>query len=101
MQVEVLGLDTIAVVVIGDSMWPTLRDGDTFQAVPYSNQAINIGDVVVFNDPTHTSRICVKRVIHVKPEGLFVEGDNPDPTASTDSHNYGLVSYDLLIGMKR
>lgn len=101
MQVEVLGLDTIAVVVIGDSMWPTLRDGDTFQAVPYSNQAINIGDVVVFNDPTHTSRICVKRVVHVKPEGLFVEGDNPDPTASTDSHNYGLVSYDLLIGMKR
>ena len=100
MQVEVLGLDTIAVVVIGDSMWPTLRDGDTFQAVPYSNQAINIGDVVVFNDPTHTSRICVKRVVHVKPEGLFVEGDNPDPTASTDSHNYGLVSYDLLIGMK-
>ena len=101
MQVEVLGLDTIAVVVVGDSMWPTLRDGDTFQAVPYSNQAINIGDVVVFNDPTHTSRICVKRVVHVKPEGLFVEGDNPDPTASTDSHNYGLVSYDLLIGMKR
>ena len=101
MQVEVLGLDTIAVVVIGDSMWPTLRDGDTFQAVPYSNQAINAGDVVVFNDPTHTSRICVKRVVHVKPEGLFVEGDNPDPTASTDSHNYGLVSYDLLIGMKR
>ena len=101
MQVEVLGLDTIAVVVVGDSMWPTLRDGDTFQAVPYSNQSINAGDVVVFNDPTHTSRICVKRVIHVKPEGLFVEGDNPDPTASTDSHNYGLVSYDLLIGMKR
>ena len=101
MQVEVLGLDTIAVVVIGDSMWPTLRDGDTCQAVPYSTQAINIGDVVVFNDPTHTSRICVKRVVHVKPEGLFVEGDNPDPTASTDSHNYGLVSYDLLIGMKR
>lgn len=101
MQVEVLGLDTIAVVVIGDSMWPTLRDGDTFQAVPYSNQSINAGDVVVFNDPTHTSRICVKRVVHVKPEGLFVEGDNPDPTASTDSHNYGLVSYDLLIGMKR
>ena len=101
MQVEVLGLDTIAVVVVGDSMWPTLRDGDTLQAVPYSNQSINAGDVVVFNDPTHTSRICVKRVVHVKPEGLFVEGDNPDPTASTDSHNYGLVSYDLLIGMKR
>ena len=100
MQVEVLGLETIAVVVIGDSMWPTLRDGDTFQAVPYSNQAINVGDVVVFNDPTHTTRICVKRVVYVKPEGLFVEGDNPDPTASTDSHNYGLVSYDLLIGMK-
>ena len=101
MQVEGSILNTIAVVVIGDSMWPTLRDGDTFEAIPYSNQQIEIGDVVVFNDPTHTSRICVKRVAHVKPDGLFVEGDNPDPTASTDSHNYGLVSYDLLIGMKR
>ena len=101
MQAEGSILNTIAVVVIGDSMWPTLRDGDTFEAIPYSNQPIEIGDVVVFNDPTHTSRICVKRVAHVKPDGLFVEGDNPDPTASTDSHNYGLVSYDLLIGMKR
>ena len=94
-------MTTIAVVVIGDSMWPTLRDGDTFDAVTYTNQVINEGDIVVFRDPTHPSRICVKRVVHVKQDGLFVEGDNPDPTASTDSHNYGLVSYDLLIGMKR
>ena len=101
MQVEGSSLNTIAVVVIGDSMWPTLKDGDTFEAIPYSNQSINEGDIVVFNDPTHPSRICVKRVVHVKPEGLFVEGDNPDPTASTDSHNYGLVSYNLLVGMKR
>lgn len=101
MQVEGSSLNTIAVVVIGDSMWPTLKDGDTFEAIPYSNQTINEGDIVVFNDPTHPSRICVKRVVHVKPEGLFVEGDNPDPTASTDSHNYGLVSYNLLVGMKR
>ena len=101
MQVEGSSLNTIAVVVIGDSMWPTLRDGDTFEAVSYSDQAINVGDVVVFKDPTHTSRICVKRVVHVKPKGLFVQGDNPDPTASTDSHNYGLVPYQLLIGMKR
>tara|TARA_B100000767_G_scaffold197987_1_gene184930 strand:- start:22 stop:327 length:306 start_codon:yes stop_codon:yes gene_type:complete len=100
-QVEGSSLNTIAVVVIGDSMWPTLRDGDTFEAIPYSNQSINEGDIVVFNDPTHPSRICVKRVVHIKLEGLFVEGDNPDPTASTDSHNYGLVSYDLLVGMKR
>jgi len=100
-QVEGSSLNTIAVVVIGDSMWPTLKDGDAFEAIPYSNQTINEGDIVVFNDPTHPSRICVKRVVHVKPEGLFVEGDNPDPTASTDSHNYGLVSYNLLVGMKR
>jgi nickel-type superoxide dismutase maturation protease len=99
--VEGFSLTMIAVVVIGDSMWPTLRDGDTFDAVSYTNQVINEGDIVVFSDPTHPSRICVKRVVHVKQDGLFVEGDNPDPTASTDSHNYGLVSYDLLIGMKR
>ena len=99
--VEGSNLNTIAVVVNGDSMWPTLKHGDTFNAVSYSGQIINVGDVVVFRDPTHSSRICVKRVLHVKENGLFVEGDNPDPTASTDSHNYGLVSYELLIGMKR
>ena len=101
MQVEGLNLNTIAVVVNGDSMWPTLKHGDTFDALAYSGQEINIGDIIVFRDPTHTSRICVKRVLHIKPNGLFVEGDNPDPTASTDSHNYGLISFDLLIGMKR
>ena len=101
MQVEGLNLNTIAVVVNGDSMWPTLKLGDTFDALVYSGQEINTGEIIVFRDPTHTSRICVKRVLHIKPNGLFVEGDNPDPTASTDSHNYGLVSFDLLIGMKR
>lgn len=99
--VEGLHLNTIAVVVNGDSMWPTLKHGDTFDAVSYSGQVIKVGDIVVFSDPTHPSRICVKRVLHVKEKGLFVEGDNPDPTASTDSHNYGLVSHELLIGMKR
>ncbi len=94
-------MNKIAVVVNGDSMWPTLKHGDTFEALVYSGQEINIGEIIVFRDPTHTSRICVKRVLHIKPNGLFVEGDNPDPTASTDSHNYGLVSFDLLIGMKR
>lgn len=101
MQVEGLNLSTIAVVVNGDSMWPTLKHGDTFDAVPYSGQDVKIGEIIVFRDPTHNSRICVKRVLHIKPNGLFVEGDNPDPTASTDSHNYGWISYDLLIGMKR
>lgn len=101
MQVEGLNLNTIAVVVNGDSMWPTLKHGDKFDALVYSGQEINTGEIIVFRDPTHTSRICVKRVLHIKPNGLFVEGDNPDPTASTDSHNYGLVSFDLLIGMKR
>lgn len=101
MQVEGLNLNTIAVVVNGDSMWPTLKHGDKFDALVYSGQEINTGEIIVFRDPTHTSRICVKRVLHIKPNGLFVEGDNPDPTASTDSHNYGLISFDLLIGMKR
>jgi len=100
-QVEGLNLNTIAVVVNGDSMWPTLKHGDKFDALVYSGQEIKIGEIIVFRDPTHISRICVKRVLHIKPNGLFVEGDNPDPTASTDSHNYGLVSFDLLIGMKR
>ena len=41
----------------------------------------------------------VKRVRFIENGKLFLEGDNPDPNASQDSHNFGLVNPDLLIGV--
>ena len=34
-------------------------------------------------------------------KGYFVEGDNPDPLASEDSHNFGPVSEDAIFAFKK
>lgn len=91
----------MAVVVNGDSMWPTLKDGDMITVHVFDNQHLESGDIIVFPDPRNTSRMCIKRLKRIEPNGLFVEGDNPDPTASTDSHNYGLIPFESVIGFKR
>ena len=90
-------METLAIVVNGDSMWPTLNDGDVIEAISYEGQDLNVGDLLVFCDPRDSSRICIKRLKRIEEGGYFVEGDNPDPTASTDSHNYGLISDALVI----
>ena len=94
-------MEALANVVNGDSMWPKLKDGDVIQAVPYDEQELRIGDLLVFYDPRDSSRVCIKRLKRIEANGYFVEGDNPDPTASTDSHNYGLIPDDSVIGFKR
>ena len=91
----------MAVVVNGDSMWPTLKDGDSLDVNVFGDQRLQTGDLVVFLDPRDASRICIKRLKRIEENGLFVEGDNPDPTASTDSHNYGLIPLESVIGFKR
>ena len=82
-------------------MWPTLKDGDVIKATSYDGQDLTVGDVLVFYDPRDSSRVCIKRLKRIEANGYFVEGDNPDPTASTDSHNYGLIPDRLVIGFKR
>ena len=91
----------MAVVVNGDSMWPTLKDGDTIGVNVLDNQDLQPGDLVVFPDPSDATRMCIKRLKRIEENGLFVEGDNPDPTASSDSHNYGLIPLESVIGFKR
>ena len=94
-------METLAIVVNGDSMWPTLKDGDVMHAVPYDGQDLFVGDLLVFYDPRKSSRVCIKRLKRIESDGYFVEGDNPDPTASTDSHNFGIILEDSVIGFKR
>ena len=91
----------MAVVVNGDSMWPTLKHGETINVIPYLDHQLMEDDIVVFYDPRETSRVCIKRLRRIEANGFFVEGDNPDPTASTDSHNFGLIPPNLVIGFKR
>ena len=60
---------------------------------------MEVGNIVVFTHPFKPKVTCVKRVKRITDSGLFVEGDNPDPLASEDSHNFGIVSLDAIIAI--
>ena len=89
------------VKITGDSMWPSFRDGDMVQFTKLANQSLAIGDVVVFGHPLKQNVICVKRIIRINFDKFFVEGDNPDPTASEDSHNFGEIEYENILAFLR
>ena len=87
------------VKIIGDSMWPSFKDGDIIECEAYTKQEIKVADLVVFLHPFKQNVTCVKRVKSSLENGLFVEGDNPDPLASEDSHNFGVVKKDAIIAI--
>lgn len=89
------------VKISGHSMWPNFKDGEIFDYQPIDDIEIEslTGSVVVLNHPHKKDVIMVKRVRFIENGKLFLEGDNPDPNASQDSHNFGLVNPDLLIGV--
>lgn len=82
-------------------MWPTFNDGDIISCEEYSGHVISIGDLVVFRHPFKHEVTCVKRVKYITEKGYFVEGDNPDPLASEDSHNFGHVPGDTIFAFKK
>ena len=88
------------VIIKGDSMWPTYNDGESIDCTEYDGSDILKSTVVVFNHPLKNSVICVKRVVRINDEKLFVQGDNPDPTASEDSHNFGWIKKDSILAVK-
>ena len=80
-------------------MWPTLTEGQEILATKYHGQSIKVGQIVVFKHPFDNTVIAVKRVRFEDNGRLFVEGDNPDPTASNDSHNFGLLKQEFVIAI--
>ena len=87
------------VKIKGDSMWPTYNDGDIINCSGFDRALIVLSSVVVFNHPLKSDVICVKRVTKIDENKIFVEGDNPDPTASEDSHNFGWVPIDSVFAL--
>ena len=81
-------------------MWPTYCDGDKLTAIEVSNKVLAVGDVIVSKHPLKSKVIIVKRIKQIlEDEKLFLQGDNPDPLASEDSHNFGPVNMNLVIGI--
>ena len=88
---------TLDVRIQGDSMWPTFRDGDVLMFTQQDLASFAAGDVVLVSHPLKPEVRMVKRVLRVEANGdLFLVGDNPDPLASEDSHNFGPVPCRLV-----
>lgn len=93
----------VKVKIAGYSMWPTLEPDQIFECELVDTNIVRIdslvNQIVVFNHPWKDNVISVKRVKSIVDGKLFVVGDNPDPTASQDSHNHGPIGLDLVVGV--
>ena len=91
--------NTVDVRIQGDSMWPTFSNDDLVVFTSVSKTELTIGDVVLAIHPFKPKVLLVKRIHRIEIDGrLFLVGDNPDPLASEDSHNFGPVSPDAVQG---
>ena len=88
----------IQVQIHGDSMWTTLRDGDVVEAIQGLSPVV--GDIVVAKHSFKKMNV-IKRVKRILGDGIFIEGDNPDPIGSEDSHNFGLIQNSAIIAIIR
>ena len=93
--------ELVQVRINGHSMWPTYPDQHvaTFRTVE-ATQHIPPGTVVLAQHPLKPEVKVVKRVRHITDEGrLFLEGDQPDPLGSEDSHNFGAVKAGAILAV--
>ena len=79
------------VVVKGDSMWPTLVDGTTVKFEILGDRIPEVGQIVLAHHPLRKDTKIIKRIQSLDENKVFLVGDNPDPTASEDSHNFGMI----------
>jgi nickel-type superoxide dismutase maturation protease len=89
----------LEVVLQGESMWPTFRSGDVlfFDSIA-PPEALSVGVVVLAQHPLKADVLMVKRVHQIQENGaVFLVGDQPDPTATEDSHNFGPVSREMVL----
>jgi nickel-type superoxide dismutase maturation protease len=81
--------------VEGDSMAPTLNDGDTVLIMPRAKA--QPGDIVLAKHPYKQTVKILKRISDVDAGGRYnLVGDNPD--GSTDSRVFGTVPASDLLG---
>ncbi len=87
--------------VNGRSMEPTLGHGTIVlvDTAAYKKALPQVGDVVLVRHPFQPPNKMIKRITAVSEDGgYFLQGDNPDSLASTDSRSFGHVRYSHLLG---
>lgn len=71
--------------VMSDSMAPHIRAGDVVVAMPVAEEHLIPGRVLLVDDPDHTDRLRLHRLVDITASGgLVTKGDaNTDPDSST------------------
>ena len=57
-----MGKSILNVVVTGDSMWPSIKDGDKLRFVEIDSTPLNVGDIILFKHPFKSNIDCIKRI---------------------------------------
>ena len=85
--------------VQGASMLPSLYPGDQVlvDVRAYRRSPPHVGDIVMAQHPERVGLYLVKRIVAIDAAGhYFLQGDNP--SASTDSHDFGALPRSLILG---
>ena len=78
-------------------MWPTLVDGDTVKFEILGDRIPEVGQIVLAKHPFKKDTKIIKRIQSIENNKVFLVGDNPDPTASEDSHNFGMIDVSNIL----
>ena len=88
----------------GYSMYPNYTPGETIIFNEMSENQFNlleVNDLILFLHPFKGDTKVFKRIKSLSHNMIFVTGDNPDPTSSFDSHNFGPIHKTDVLGYKK
>lgn len=89
----------IRIRVTGDSMQPTLNNGDIVlvNKKAYTDTFPQIGDIVIARHPYQKDLTIIKRIAEITvEERLILHSDNPK--AGSDSRQFGTISPSRILG---
>jgi phage repressor protein C with HTH and peptisase S24 domain len=84
-----------AFMVHGESMEPTLKNGEIIIAV--AQNAYDVGDVVVFKPP-YNAKFAVKRISEKQGQKYYLLSDNCELQNCFDSRQYGYIDVKNILG---